>query len=357
MAFDTYDNNNKDELSELDRDTIAVIDGDEFIYGVGFACEERVVQARQKGKEVNKDKPEEGVATFKNKTQMFKFFDGILDKDKVEELFEYETTRKAEPVANALSTMKRTINNVCKRLNAGQFEIYIGGENNFRDKLPLPKKYKDREDALKPLLFQEIKDYLLKYQGAELVTGREADDVITSRMYDGFKSGTKVIGITQDKDATQSSGWLYNAKTPKIEPRYIKGLGEVHMDNSNNVKGTGRKFLYAQMLVGDSVDTYNPRDLVESITGKKPRYGDKTCFNVLDKLNTDKECMQAVVDQYIKWFGKDKFSYTSYQGDLIEGFDWMKALQMYTDCAYMQRYEGDQLKIERLLDKLGVDYA
>jgi len=333
--------------SHLDPDITAVFDGDELIYGVGFACEERLVQAQ------NLSEPD-GKALFKNKTQMVKFLSGIVDKKDIPNVFSIENIVKAEPLANALSTVKRTINNVRNKLKAGNYEIYIGGKGNFRDELPLPSKYKDRDNTHKPLLFQEIKDYLINYHDAVIVDGREADDVITSRMYDGFKSKQKIVGVTQDKDATQASGWLYNAKEPKTPEVFIKGLGELYMKNGD-VKGWGRKFLYAQCLVGDGVDTYNPRDLVCLVKGNTPSFGHKTCFNLLNPCKTDKECLQIIVNKYKEWFGEDTFTYTDIHGN-ENTKDWVGAFQMYVDCAYMQRWEGDRLDVMKLLNKVGVDY-
>ena len=345
----SYDNQ-YEEGDDLDPTITAVFDGDELIYGIGFACEERLHQATNP---LNK----EGIAHFKNKTTMDKFLQGIELPEGFE--FEVATVQKAEPVANALATMKRSINKVRNTLKAANYEVYIGGENNFRDKLPLPKKYKDRDGTIKPLLFPELKEYLLKYHDAQLVVGREADDAITSRMYDGFKSKTKVVGVTQDKDARMASGWLINAKKPNIPEEYIEGLGEVHLDvnakgKEGKLKGTSRKFFYAQCLLGDSTDTYDPRDLVKHLTGKSPRYGDKSCFKLLNPCNTDKECLQLIADTYKGWFGEEEFKYKDWHGNM-NTMDWKGALQMYADCAWMQRWEGDQLDIIKVMTKLGVE--
>ena len=42
----------------------------------------------------------------------------------------------------------------------------LSGKNNFRDNLPLPSKYKgNREDMIRPLLLNDVKDYIKQYHG------------------------------------------------------------------------------------------------------------------------------------------------------------------------------------------------
>lgn len=333
-------------LSNYDPDTIAVFDGDELVYGIGFSCEERLHQATN-------PLDEKGVAHFKNKTTMQKFLTGITLPEGFE--FKVEDIQKPEPLANALNTVKNSIQKVCNTLKAGSYEVYLGGKDNFRDTLPLPKKYKDRENLLKPKHYSEIIEYLSNHHDAIFVNGREADDAITSRMYDGYKGKKKIVAVSRDKDARMASGWLLNATIKDSKPEYIEGLGEVHMSKHNEVKGTSRKFFYAQCLVGDGVDTYNPRDLVELVKGERPAFGAKACFNLLDPCTTDKECLQVIVDKYREWFGDEEFTYTDIHGN-SNTMDWTGALQLYVDCAWMQRWEGDQLDIMKVIKNRGVSY-
>ena len=33
---------------------------------------------------------------------------------------------------------------------------------------------------------------------------------------------------------------------------------------------------------------------------------------------------------------------------------WLEIMQLYTNCAFMQRWDGDRLDVAKLLDKMGV---
>lgn len=328
-----------------DPDIIAVFDADEIAFIVAAACEQRMVKV------INSSNKAEGV--LKNRTEFKKLVAGL---DIPEDFFSYEDVQIAEPIQNAISTIKKRIAKQAKRVNAGVYELYIGGADNFRDFLPLPTKYKsNRKETVKPLLLKEIRSYLIDYKGATIVNGREADDALTSRMYDGFKSGQKIVGMTQDKDATQSSGWLLNPN--KDEPaKFIKGFGELYIDYSgakDKVRGLGRKFLYLQCLIGDDIDGYNPRDLVQKITGKRPTYGEKTAFKQMLECSSDKKCLQLIAETYKKWFGAGEFTYECWQGE-SHTITWIEAFQMYFDAAYMQRWEGDHINVRSLMANMKV---
>jgi len=328
-----------------DPDIIAVFDADEIAFIVAAACEQRMVKV------TNSSNKAEGV--LKNRTEFKKLVAGL---EIPEDFFSYEDVQIAEPIQNAISTIKKRIAKQAKRVNAGVYELYIGGVDNFRDFLPLPTKYKsNRKETVKPLLLKEIRSYLIDYKGATVIDGRETDDKVTSRMYDGFKSGKKIVAITQDKDAMQSSGWLLNPN--KEEPAvFIKGLGKLYIDNSGSkpkVRGIGRKFLYFQCLTGDAVDGYNPRDLVSLVKGKRPVFGDMAAYKLLLEANSDLQCLQVIVNTYKKWFGELEFTYNCWEG-VTHKITWLEALQMYWDSAYMQRFEGDRVVVKELLMKLKV---
>ena len=333
---------------ELDGDPniIAVFDADEIAFIVAAACEQRMVKV------VNSSNKAE--ATLKNRTEFKKLVAGL---EIPEDFFSYEDVQVAEPIQNAISTIKKRIAKQAKRVNAGSYELYIGGVDNFRDFLPLPTKYKsNRKDTVKPLLLGQIRSYLIDYKGATIVNGREADDALTSRMYDGFKSGQKIVGMTQDKDATQSSGWLLNPNKDD-PPKYIKGFGELYIDSSgakDKVRGLGRKFLYLQCLIGDDIDGYNPRDLVAVVKEKKPTYGEKTAYKQMLECDNDKKCLQLIADTYKKWLGTEKFTYECWEGK-SHTITWVEAFQMYFDCAYMERWEGDKPKVLSMLNKFKVE--
>lgn len=339
--------------------TILVIDGDELAFVHACAAEQKLL--------VYKNTKNEFEHGFKNKTEFGKFMAGI---DIPEGLFTSEERRVAEPKQNAFSTVKKKLLWLQNKFKTENIEIYISGDNNFRDNLPLPKhndpeksgKYKGQRDPnAKPLLLDEVKEYLIKYWNAKVVNGYEADDRLAMRVYDGYKSGQKIIGLTQDKDRLGNMGWWYdhiNDDDGKGEPQYIDGLGEVWKDTTNKtpkITGYGRKWLYYQFgMIGDSVDNYDPRDVYTQLHGKAPKFGATTACNILAECKTDRECIIACRDLYIKWYGTKPFTYTSWD-DKQHTVTYLDLMQLYLDCARMLRWENDKVLITDIFSKLKVE--
>lgn len=322
--------------------TILVIDGDEVAYTVAAACEERGIRVT--------NTISSGEATFKTRTKMKDFLKGV---DMPDDLYSIEDTQIAEPLANALSTVKSKLVNLKEKFKTEQMELYISGDNNFRLSLPLPEQYKSgRKDTMRPLLLSEIKDYLIKYHKAVVVDGDEADAALTTRMWDGYKSKQKIIAVTVDKDARGSAGWLYNPD--KDELIYNDGYGDLYLNDKGDVKGNGRVWFYYQLLMGDwGTDTYCPRRIAKAITGKLPKWGEKTCYDYLSQATYDGEALKLIHDKYLEWFGVDEFSYTAWDGSTFKG-NYLEALQMIVDCAHMARWKDDRVNVKELLTKFGI---
>lgn len=325
-------------------DTILVVDADEVCYEVACACEEKGI--------IVTNTKNEATATFKTRTQLKNLLVGL---DVPEDHFKVEDTQVAEPLKNALSTIKSKLINLKEKFQTDNMELYFSGSNNFRLKLPLPEQYKsNRKDNLRPLLLTDIKDYLIKYHKAVVVDGDEADQMIAQRMWDGYKSKTKIIAVSRDKDARGNLGHLYNPE--KDELIFIDGFGKLEIDDKGKVRGFGRIWLYYQWLMGDwGTDRFCPRQIVKAVTGKSPTFGEKSCYNYLSSATDDKEAVQLVYDKYIEWFGREPFSYIDWEGKTFTG-NYLDAMQMILDCARMKRFDGDDVKVTDILTKMGVNY-
>lgn len=325
-------------------EVILVVDADEICYEVACACEDRGILVT--------NTKNEATATFKTRTQLKTFLNGL---DVPEDHFKVEDTQVAEPLKNALSTIKSKLINLKEKFETDNMELYFSGSNNFRLDLPLPEQYKaNRKDNLRPLLLSGIKEYLIKYHKAVVVDGDEADQMIAQRMWDGYKSKTKVIAVSRDKDARGNLGHLYNPDTDEL--LFIDGFGKLELDSKGKVRGLGRVWLYYQWLMGDwGTDHFCPRQIVKAITGKSPAFGEKTCYTYLSQATNDKEAVQLVYDKYVEWFGKEEFSYTDWQGNTFTG-NYLDAMQMILDCARMKRFDSDDVKVTDILTKMEIQY-
>lgn len=321
---------------------LLVLDADEIAYQIAAACEQRGVVATNTMNEAQ--------ANFKHKTAFKDFTAGL---EIPEGHFVLEETQIAEDPKNAFATVKAKINNLKSKFNTERVELYISGEGNFRLDIPTPIRYKSgRKEQLRPLLLDQVREYLIKYHNAKIVNGRESDDLLVQRMYDGAKSGEIIVAVTIDKDARQCDrGYLYNPD--KDELLVNCGFGELYIDDKSKVRGTGRKWLYVQTILGDSTDSYDPRDLVEVVKGKRPRFGEKAAFNLLKDCTDDKSCWKVIHDLYLDWFGADTFTFDSWNKDKIET-NYLGALQMYFDFARMKRFDDDNVDVILVLKKLGV---
>jgi hypothetical protein len=314
---------------------IAVIDGDEIAFSIAAACETRTIKVTNK---LNHES-----SCFKHRTEMKKFLHGLEVPD---DFYTVEDVQVADDIANACHSVKVSIEGIKQACKADKVEVYLSGKDNFRDSLPLPTKYKSgRTDMIKPILLPDVRAYIVKKYNAKIVDGKEVDDVVCHRMWDGHKSGQKIIGCTYDKDALSNTGWLYN-RDKMTEPEYIEGLGELHIDGKNKVRGKGRKWGYLQWIVGDSTDSYNPSEVA------KVKYGEKSAYKLLAPLQTDKECIQAVYDLYKTWYPAE-VKYTAWDGSEVVT-DAVGMMQMYMDCYRMKRFPTDHVKVIDVLKRFDI---
>lgn len=314
--------------------TVAVIDGDLIAFKASAACETRSIKATHK--------PTNRVKIFKHRTEMKEQVD--LEKFPLED-FEIEHLQECEDVSFVLHTCKQMIKHITEACGADKYEIYLSGPNNFRDELPLPQRYKgNREGLIKPLMLDQVKEYLVNVHKAEVVQG-EADDRISIRQYEGIKSRKKVIGCSTDKDSMGTEGYVYNWDNMQ-KPLLIKGLGELRIDEKNKVRGHGTRWKYLQWIVGDTIDGLNPSYLA------KVKFGEKSGYKLLADLQTEKECWQAVHDLYLSWY-PESVEYIDQCGAKVCA-DYLDIAQVYWDAIHMLRWEGDKVNIREVMVKMGI---
>lgn len=315
--------------------TIAIIDADILAFRCSAANESRSVRATHKttGQEI----------VCPHRTALKEQIRGVFDLSE----FDIEDVQTPADITFAYKAMKTCIEAFKKSCNADKVELYISGEGNFRDSLPLPTKYKSNRTGIKPLQLQACRDWLINKKGAVVVNGREVDDMLAQRCYEGLKQGVKTIAVTIDGDQNGVAGFFYNW-TKMDEPKLVSGLGYIELIKDNkDFDGYGRKFFYAQWVYGDwNTDRFKPAEL----SGKN--FGVVSMYNLLKDCNTDKECVQAVYDQYKRWYGNG-VTYTAWDGT-EQTKSTIELMDMYAACAHMKRFENDVFDTKKLLDKLEI---
>jgi hypothetical protein len=131
------------------------------------------------------------------------------------------------------------------------------------------------------------------------------------------------------------------------EPKLVTGLGEIELVKDNkDFDGYGRKFYYAQWVLGDATDCFKPCELA------KKKFGVVAMYNLLKDCNTDKECVEAVYNQYKTWY-PEPTTYTAWD-DTEHTKNVIEIMDMYAACAHMKRFEDDVFDTKKLLDKLEI---
>lgn len=311
------------------KETIVLVDGDVLAFRASAGIEERSILVTHLPTGIEK--------TFTNRTEFKKRLQEKYAEGWKQKTPEYEISdvQAAEDVSYACHIVKSRLAKLKDIFAADRIEVYLDGGNNFREKLPLPKRYKgNREGMLRPLHLQAVKDYMLKYQNALTVDGVETDDVVNIRAYQELRKGNRAIIASNDKDTLQSEGIIFYDYTQDAPTAFlIPELGELHKEG-NEIKGCGFKFFAFQLLFGDPVDNYSPTDVCNV------RYGKTSAFNDLKDLTSSKDICEKVVAKYREWY-PSPVVYQSWTGATITA-DWRGMLDLYFKCAYMQRDWDDQ---------------
>lgn len=209
------------------------------------------------------------------------------------------------------------VEQIIKRVNADECEIYLTGQGNFRLELAKIKQYKGTRIGLeKPHHWETVSARLKDKWGAITFHGIEADDWLGIR---GTEEGANFTACSRDKDIRQVPGcyhysWPCGDSQPELGPFQVDGLGRVSASwrmygvkkpqKSWKLEGNGTAFLYGQLLVGDSVD---------NIPGL-PGTGPKTAADLLGELSSERDLFAACAYAYQQKYGD------SWKEYLLENF-------------------------------------
>lgn len=221
------------------------------------------------------------------------------------------------PVMSAYRRIDMRMTQILDDCKAGVWQAYLTGDNNFRDDIATLRRYKeDRYDKdgkrikARPVWFPECRQYLQTEWKAEVVEKQEADDMLSIQCNAATVSGKylKVFISTLDKDLGINACWYHEQASGKITQ--ITQPGELHLDAKGKLKGTGLKFFYAQMLMGDRADCIV--GLPHATEWMKETYGlsrvggcgSKAAWHVLKDTNDPEEMERRVYACYESFWTK-----------------------------------------------------
>lgn len=328
-----------------DSKGLLVVDGDWICFKIASILEKKEVRVfNPDGDFVNK---------YKNRTEYKK-------SKNFEESFEIKDSQQLIKSYQAIMAYRSRVlvNDFLKASGCDEVLMALGGSTNFRDRLPLPNKYKgNRDGTLRPLALKETRDFIATTFPTVFSEDEEADDIISKYQYTySTTKKDRIVVCTLDKDARGTPGLLFNPDKNTVVD--IDGLGFLTLSKANSgykLYGEGRKWFYSQLITGDKADNYFPCDLHRKLSNnpsKSPLYTDFKCFNVLDKCETDAQCLALIKDIYYDWY-KDVTEWESWDGILVKG-TWIDILQMYFDVVHMRRFENDRIDVKSLLTRFGL---
>lgn len=329
--------------------TTAVVDLDAFKYAIAFAAEKRSIQITHKSTKE--------VWTAKNRTEWYgrgKAKDGgelakinfTRDSPYSWDEFEYVDIQTPEPIANILHTAKVNVERVVGASGADKAHYFIGKGESFRVGLSTLLKYKGvRDGAVKPLMLDEVVEYLTKKFKAEVISSLEVDDKVTMECW---QKPDKFV-ILEDKDGYGSGVKVYNFNRPSEGIIQTNCFGKLWRDDKGKVRGYGRMFKLWQVCSSDNVDHYKANCFSDV------SWGDVSAFNILVDAQNDKELFQKSLGVFNLLYPEPK-TVTGWRGDPIE-IDALYVFQEMMDMAHMLRWEGDRVVVKDVLDKLGVKWG
>jgi hypothetical protein len=220
----------------------------------------------------------------------------------------------------------------------------VFGDKSFRHEIARMQEYKGaRKSTRRPALLGEVKQWLKSnYLFVDARDDYEGDDalVISCLEHGG-------VIVSSDKDLFTTPCLVMPLDNPK-RPVDCNSLGGLHINASGTVKGFGRKLFYFQLLFGDMSDCYRP--FVHSATLKK--YGQVGVFKDLSSLNTDQACVDLILKKYQKAYS-EPFSFVDWEG-VSQTYNWEDVLRETLDMAYMRRFYGDRMTVDRFIKSGGV---
>ena len=290
----------KDLPSYTKQDKVLIVDGDIACYKIASVTEFKYLYTSSEGEEY--------------KVKSKKSFVAYCEENDLDvNSFSVVPTQIAEPVSYAIKSLNDSMVKVMEYCGCNRIEYYIGGSGNFRNEIPLPVQYKtNRTETVRPIHLTALKDYLIKYKGAKKVCGSESDDVVNHRIRTLNKQGVRCVLYSNDKDCMQNVDYaLLNFNPDKADIIVSKkGVGEL-IDRGKDVKGSGLKWLILQVLLGDKIDGFTPKQFFNK------KYADKAFLKDFDSCKTEVEVLDKFVE-VAKRLVPYKVSYTSFTGQLME---------------------------------------
>lgn len=259
----------------------ALIDGDILVYRAGYAAQSVSYEfLRGNDSTMLLDARSENAAFSELKSKGLTNDEGMLLR-----------ITTPDSIENTLHSVKIMISDILSKSRATEHTIYLtsNDKSNYRFNIAKTLPYKGNRTQPKPFHYQAIRDYLVNYHAAQIICGEEADDAMGIEQVRCSAEGKKSVICSIDKDMKMIPGEHYNFVTGEFVTATEFGALDLSKDR-RKILGTGLKWFYAQMLLGDSADN------IPGLDG----YGPVTVWEILSGIRTEKELIDTTVEHYMK---------------------------------------------------------
>ena len=164
----------------------------------------------------------------------------------------------SEPYENMVHSAQVQIETLKKAAGAETVCVHTTGKNSTkggRYKYAIQKEYQgNRKNLVKPIHLEAIRNRLTSDFPGVIHLTQEADDGLCQANWKAVQAGTPELAVivSKDKDLMQCMGWHMDWDTHELFE--VSGFGSLEMTAKGNLIGTGEKFFWAQMIMGDVAD-------------------------------------------------------------------------------------------------------
>ncbi len=219
--------------------------------------------------------------------------------------------------------VEKAVNLMVQQAGCDDYMFLLTTSVNFRDHLV--DDYKDnRSDVERPVNLRWAKRWALTHLNAHVHVGLEADDLL------GIYSTEDTVIWSLDKDLRQIPGKHLDDETRKVVT--VTPTGTL-IDRGSKIYFDGNVGFLYQLLIGDGADYIVGCGKRVTKIRKSGKYkgneyiarsgvGPKTALKILTLAamkvgDTDKNCLDAVIEEYKKLHGKDWQQHLETQANLL----------------------------------------
>ena len=234
-----------------------------------------------------------------------------------------------EPLSYCLHSVKESITRILDVFEPSErTRILLQGGGNYRDRVATILPYKgNRDPSKRPVYYDEIREYLIEYFGAELITGMETDDACGIEQWANKDRSTCIVSI--DKDLDMIPGWHYDYVN--LEMYYVD-------------LATANRTFWLQVLTGDDTDNILGCGIRKEGVYKSGKKKGQTRFRREGVGPKEAESYVKLGDSWVDQFNAVRKQFDKHFGANGEAAFHENATLIWMQREYMINYDGSKIE-------------